>query len=266
MPRGDRAGWDKLLLGGRLFPITSTWAFFNDDVQACVDSFVAGRGRVIYERTGCRVTVRRIEGPTLEDILLQLLPLTSGITRKYLFLPTAAPEPWTAFVKNDWRGADVQGELIAFACRGVTGVSVSEFPNNYDRATNFGYWGQRKMEVAYPHGDFDYEGHSLGVRVNDSARWEMVGLGEPYPTPFPDPTDYTARRIPDRFTHEHLAQGAAHFGLRPFDEDFYAPQGWGILVEDPEPRQPHWDDDITLDQAQHNGKGHPRLGQWHGWQ
>lgn len=58
--------------------------------------------------------------------------------------------------------------------------------------------------------------------------------------PFPVPVvwDPDARRVPDKFTHEHLAASAAAFGLRPFDEDFYAPDGRGIIVERTGPMEP----------------------------
>ncbi len=90
------------------------------------------------------------------------------------------------------------------------------------------------------------------MRVTDSSRWEFI---EPVTgTPFPDPTDYTARRVADRFTHDHLAAAAGSFGLRPFEEDFYAPDRWAILVEDTTPRDPTlrlW----TLEQAKTGGRG-----------
>lgn len=47
-----------------------------------------------------------------------------------------------------------------------------------------------------------------------------------------------AKRIPDRFTHEHLAEMTGLFGLRPFDADFYAPDGRGLIVERTDPVPP----------------------------
>ena len=74
---------------------------------------------------------------------------------------------------------------------------------------------------------------------------------DPIP-PFPvgNIWDPTAKRILDRFTHEHLVETAL-FGLRPFDEDFYVPERRALIVERTDPIQP---DERTFTLAQARGE------------
>jgi hypothetical protein len=178
------------------------------------------------------------------------------MANRAMFLPVVADDGavWTAYVNNSYRGIEMSLALGLFAARGMLSVSISEWPNTYDHKTNLGYWGQRKVEVLEPaaDGSRDFLGYSLGVRVTDSSRWEFI---EPVTgTPFPDPTDYAARRVPDRFTHDHLVQVAGFYGLRPFDQDFYETSTRGVLVEDTGSHGLNWTY-FTLAQAQENGRG-----------
>ena len=249
------AGEERLLMGGAWLPVTATVNFLRADVDAVVDLFVNARGAKILELTGFPVSVREIRG-SLPELFGSLLPLVNSMSSRYMFVPVVADDgtTWTAYVNNSDGGIEMGLALIPFATRGMLGVSISEWPNTFDRRTNLGYWGQRKVEVLVPaeDGSRDYLGYSLGVRVTDLSRWEFI---EPITgTPFPDPTDYAARRIPDRFTHDHLVQAASFYGLRPFDEDFYPSDARAVLVEDTSPRDPSWHE-FTLAQAQANGRG-----------
>ncbi|UEA60031.1 hypothetical protein LK459_03875 [Gordonia otitidis] len=60
----------------------------------------------------------------------------------------------------------------------------------------------------------------------DGARWRFEQQGEPLP--FEDTSAYQRRRVKDRFTEQMLLDFAAHLGLFPMDEDFYADHG--VLV------------------------------------
>ncbi len=248
-------GEECLLMGGAWLPVTGTVNFLRSDVDAVVEMFVSVRGGVILKQTGTPVTVRGVRG-SLAERFESLLPLVSAMASRYLFIPVVADdgEVWTAYVDNSYSGIEMGPALGLFAARGVFGVSICEKPNSYDHRTNLGSWGVRKVEVLEPapDGSRDYAGYSLGVRVTDSSRWEFI---EPVTgTPFPDPTDYGARRIPDRFTHGHLVQVAGFYGLRPFDEDFYSSQDRGVLVEDKGSHGRDWKH-FTLTQAQENGRG-----------
>ena len=69
----------------------------------------------------------------------------------------------------------------------------------------------------------------LRAWINDSERWTWDVSGKVQP--FERPERYQARRIRDRLTIETMTEYAAALGLRPFDADFYAPDGFGAIVE-----------------------------------
>ncbi len=73
----------------------------------------------------------------------------------------------------------------------------------------------------------DWLNYARGVAVGqDGARWRFEQQGEPLP--FEDTSAYQRRRVKDRFTEQMLLDFAAHLGLFPMDEDFYADHG--VLV------------------------------------
>ena len=249
------AGEERLLMGGAWLPVTTTVPFVEADARACADALVTAQQQRIERGDDVRPVTTRVVHGSLPELLSVLLPLITAYPNRSVLIPTQTVDgqPWTAYINNGWGGTE-SASIMFFGARGWRAVSVSESPNSYDRSTNLGTWGQRKIEVVVPDGSQrdGFMPYSLGVRVTDSSRWEFI---EPITgTPFPDPTDYGARRVPDRFTHDHLVAAAGWFGLRPFDEDFYAPDQWAILVEDPTPRDPKlrlW----TLEQAQTGGRG-----------
>ena len=245
-------GEERLLLGGRWLPVTGTVPFLEADVRTCVDMFMAVRGAHVASATGHPMRVSVVHG-SLEEILSSLLPLVTATPSRYLFIPTAGGR-WTAHLSNMWTGSERGLALAVHASRGIRGVAITESPNTFDRATNTGYWGHRQADVLVPDSAHKQGcvGHSVGVRVNDSRRWELVD--HVTNDAFPNPVDHSRRQVPDRFTHDHLVQVAEFFGLRPFDEDFYAPDRWAVLVEHTEPRDPAWYE-LTLEQAQANGRG-----------
>lgn len=134
------------------------------------------------------------------------------------------------------RAPDLTSAMAWFAVAGIESVSVTDFPNSWNTKEQLGWSGVRKIEAYEIVPDRQEIGHSLGVRLTDSNRWELV---EPH-APFYGGAvwDPTARRVPDKFTHQHLADTAAMHGLHPFDEDFYAPEGHGIIVERTDPIEP----------------------------
>ncbi|NMR21638.1 hypothetical protein [Cellulomonas fimi] len=205
---------DELLLGGRLLPLTRTIVFVEREAEAFVEMFMGWRGARITERTGCAPVVSTIEG-SLEDALHALLPVVTAMSSKYLVVPTV--NGWSAFIENLWTGTEGNLMAGAMATHGMRAASISEAPHTYRASTNLGWWGQRTVTVAVPDRDQPHgqSAWTVGVRTTDSGRWEVA---EPATAPpFPDPTERSVRKVADRFTHEHLLQVAAWFGLRPTD-------------------------------------------------
>ena len=238
-----------LLLNGAWLPVTGCALFVKASVQRCVEKLTTGgRARVVMEVYGHPQRVRPVRAGNLEDFLRMLLPLDAPVNRRYLFLPTANPE-WTAMFTSDWRGQDPHSPMAWYAGDGIESVCVIDIPNNYDSKTNRGFYGERKIEMYELNPDRQSIGHSLGVRVSEPRRWEFVRPSSPFPVG--NIWDPMAKRIPDRFTHAHLVEMTGLFGLRPFEEDFYAPAGQGVIVERTDPVQP---DERTFTLAQARGE------------
>ncbi len=231
-----------LLLEGRWLPVTESVAFFQADPQTCVDVMLEHTQHNAVKRFGSPRRVKPVEGAELTDLLAHLLPLQAEEHRK-LFLPTANPE-WTAMFTNAHLGTDL-GAHAAMGWWGVRALMVTDSPNNYDRRTRQGFSGIRNFSLVEKCDPWtprarerDHIAHVVGVRVLEGGWAEKLGFSgadgvvrEGVEFPVGKVWDETARSKQDRFTHEHLALACERMGLRPFDEDFYAPDGWGLMIE-----------------------------------
>ena len=248
---------DRYLLDGAWLPVTRGFTFLNADAAQCAQLMVDWRGAATAELTGASLQIRRVEG-TLPDLLSALLPLVVGVKSRYLFLPTRHDDPWTAFLDNNWKGTEAGPYALGFAAqpKGVRAVALLDCPQTYDSRTNAGDFGVRRAVIAEPDpgSRFGYRGGSVGVQVGESGRrWE---LHPPTPDwPLPDPIDYSARRVADKFSQARLHQVAAHYGIRMADEDFYAPDGWALVVEAVGGHPLPDNRERTLAQAQANDSG-----------
>ena len=231
----------RLLFAGRWMPVTKTLTFIEGAVDELVDIWLATRGAWVLDHTGYPLHARPVQGD-LEGLLHQLEPLITVTDRKHLFIPTADPTapggPWTCILGNKWNGTE--GGLGGdYASRGFRAVVVDSSPSNLDIATNKGAYGVHRLGVYWPdpterHG---VGGRTIGIAQFESLRrWDFVNEGDPLP--FEDTTTYTAHRVPDRFTQPMLIDYAAALGLRPFDDDFYAPDHTAVMVEDTNPPAP----------------------------
>lgn len=220
---------EQLLLDDRLAPITSELGFVQAPVDVVVDALVNWQ-ESIYGPHGGSYTNRTVSGD-LETLLSTLLPLTIPERRRFLLLPTAAPE-WTAYFDNGGAGSAAFPHLVALArlagLRGVRATAVPDSASGRGRrpggrygATVFEVYGDSKTRLA---------GVERSVElINDGGKWRFSQDGPPLP--FEDLDAYQARRAKDRFTPALLQRYLAELGLLAFDEDFYAPAGFGVLVE-----------------------------------
>ena len=221
-----------LLLGGRFAPVTVTSTFVEKPAEDAVALFLSTRGARVLETTGHPLAVRRVEG-SLDQLLSSLEPLVSAQPTRYLFLPTTGP--WTAYFDNNWRGTDADGILVSYGSRGTRALALKSSPDSYDAASNRGFHGVQRFQLVWPDSaaPAGFAGRTVGVQVNDSGRWEQMDSGDPQP--FETVHAYRARRKRDRVTQPMLADYAAGLGVRPFDTDFYAPDGWALLVSHTDP-------------------------------
>ena len=97
--RGERHRNPPLRRPARADP--STIGFLETDAERAAAAFLEWRRRT--KEPLSRLRSRRVPG-RLEDVLLELLPLTDGEGNRFLFVATASA--WTAYFDNWWRGAD----------------------------------------------------------------------------------------------------------------------------------------------------------------
>lgn len=207
-----------LLLDERWAPVTSEMGFLEAGAEHAARAFGAWQASLEDSR-GTSVQVRPVSGP-LEQALSALLPLTDAERRRYLFMPTRSP--WTAYLDNDWRGTDAASAMSVMArtlgCRGMRVVAV---PHTLRK--DKGRYGAVMLAVYGPH-QTHWLNHLRTLHAaNDGGRWVFGQSGEPFP--FEKLEQYQARRVRDRFTFDMLKQYLGHLGLRPFEEDFFLPEG-----------------------------------------
>ncbi|HEY0188900.1 MAG TPA: hypothetical protein VGC67_15515 [Cellulomonas sp.] len=241
----------QLLLGGRWLPVTQYVAFFRADPQRCVEVMTEHWAPMYRRRFGALPRHRVVRGAGLEGLLEHLLPLRSIEEDKHLFLPTRHPE-WTALFtdRRQSAGGSIGGGLQE---RGVETVVIADSPNADRRPRGWrapvGYryfsWGVPCEPWTASNGvSWSSVTSSVRVAVDDNGRWEFLlmssrgggaAIAEGMPAPVGVVWDESARLTPNRFTHEHLRLACERLGLFPFDADFYAPEGWGLVLERADP-------------------------------
>lgn len=236
-----------LLCEGEWLPVTSTVLFVNASVDRCVEELVGGvRGRYLEQRFGfAPFTSREVASPDLPGLLATLLPLEIPEERRSLFLQTSNPR-WTAMFTSAWRGLDPGSPLAWFGQGRLESVSVAEVPHRPRLSDGTATYGYRQILMYEIPPTGDPIPHTLGVRSTGATKWEVdVGARE---FPLGNIWDPDERLVRNRFTHSHLTQMCSRMGLYPFDEDFYAPDGVGVLVERTDLTPPDWPR-ISLAQA-----------------
>ncbi|YCK79792.1 hypothetical protein M1D89_01820 (plasmid) [Arthrobacter sp. D3-18] len=220
MTKGDKLAAE-LLLGSRWAPVTNTLSFINAPLEQaaqvwhdCYASSYPKWNIVQTEHTG-----------TVEEHFSRLLPLAAGA--KTLFLETLNPD-WTLAVNNNaYTGPDLSSMLtVEYAQnRGIRSVIVMEVPHTLDRKTYSqwrGRYGGRRFIVLGP------GKAKTGVFLVNEDKWVFSRGGEVLD--FEDTKAYDSPRATDRFTHEMLVDYCRHLGLDPYNENFYVPNGRGIMV------------------------------------
>jgi hypothetical protein len=230
VPVFDDLRFPGLLLDGRWLPVTREIGFVRGSLQDCIDYLVDGPpGKIITARSGFPYEATRVEGD-LDGLLAQLLPLDlpTWQARSYLLLPTKNGE-WTAVFYSEGRAGPEWPLIDSF--RGFEVVGYTECPES-----EIGY-GIRKLHwwTAFPRWMVPGEGRAeIDAHVEESGRWVFGQHGNGY-LGEDGPCDPSARRGQDRFTHEHLVEAAAHYGLFPTQAEFFAPEGWGVVVRRTDP-------------------------------
>jgi hypothetical protein len=238
---------ERLLLGGRWLPVTQEIGFIRAAPDRCVDLVLDHYGANYLRRFGQLPERRIVKADGLEALLHSLLPMRPAEEDKHLFVPTHHPE-WTAVFSNRWQGLTASLG-VPMAERGVPAVHLFDAPTARRPRGWAASVGYRWLFVSMPcepwtRRDTVLHGvtYSVGVQAEENRRWvfeRMCSRGDRFDDGIPGPVgivwDEGARRTQDRFTHDHLRLACERLGLFPFDADFYAPEGWGVIVERTDP-------------------------------
>ena len=218
------------LLDNRWAPVTGSIGF----LEVCAERAVQERldwMTPILAPYGTTLEARPLPATDLESQLTKLLPLTSVIRRRELFV--AAQGGWTAYFDNGWRGTDTGPPMRVLAQRlGCRGLSVISVPNTINERKRTGNYGAIGFVLYGPAGTL-----RVAEAVNDGGRWTWDTFGEPQP--FEDVARYTNKRVRLRIDQDLLISYMSALGLRPFDASFYAPTGLtSFLIERIGPKAP----------------------------
>jgi len=196
-------------------------AFLEAGISECVETFVRWQEQI---DRGSPAQIRAI--PVHGDIptlVRTLAPMTSGVTRRYLFIATKTR--WTAFFDNGHHGTD--GAAPAYLarivpCRSVHARLFRTDDNGGFPATIFELFGPEQTEWLNVI-------RSISA-ISDDGRWQFNETG--HVQAFEDIARYKERRIADRFTPEMLEKYLIALGIDAFDEAFYgADEASGVLVD-----------------------------------
>lgn len=216
------------LFDERLAPVTSEFGFVECDAGRVAARYQEWEESVLRQR-GVKVTSRPIAG-TLEQMLLQLQPLTSVEPRRFEFVTSHSP--WVAYFDNGWQGSDLAGLKFIAKELGCRALRVAAVPDSLgtraDRYATEGRFGAFIFALYGPHP------RSVCV-VNDGGKWVFEAYGEPLP--FEDIQAYSRKRIRDRFDLAMLTAYLGALGIRAFDPDFYGDSG--VLLERVGPMAPN---------------------------
>ncbi len=207
------------LLNGRLSPITYEIGFLEAERDTVLRAYLNWM-RPIYAPRGIQLTSRPVRG-NLEQVLRTLLPLTSVLERRYLFVPTRSP--WTAYFDNGHQGTDAFPPMSYLArtirCRGMR---VTYVPENFIEP-----YPSRTLEIYGPDAT-DFLNFIRSVGLVDDDGWTFCATGTVQP--YEEPDAYTAKRVKDRFPVALFQRYLRDMGVIAFDQGFYLADE-AVLVE-----------------------------------
>jgi hypothetical protein len=209
----------KSLLDNRLAPVTWEVGFLETPVHRATEAFL------MWRRRFSRMESREIGGD-LQSLLCQLSPLTDAEPNRFLCLSTAGG--WTAFFDNGAYGTDSFGPMSVLARDlHVRGVKARWVPDVAESPTE--RRGSVIFELLAPEKTEFINVERVVAVMHDGDRWIFDQVGTPLP--FEELRSYEAKRKRDRFTPELLDTYLRALNIRMFDENFYAPDSHGTLME-----------------------------------
>lgn len=208
----------KSLFNNELYPITSTVAFIQADLDSIVKEFISWQTPLIANHNNTFETITIKED--LKDTLLSLCPLTTTERRRYLFIPTK--NNWVAFFDNGHIGTDrTAPEILGQKLKSKV---IYASLNNTTEENTFEYYDML-------HDEFEL---IRSVAVIKESKWEFHQYGKPLT--FEHPENYTIKPIKKRFTSEILLEYLNYLGIQADDENFYDTKKGAILLNKKGPK------------------------------
>jgi hypothetical protein len=215
----------KYLLNDRLNPITRSYGFIEKETNDLVNCFMSWH-REINERLSrskrSEFKVSKLDG-SLEQVLLNLLPLCAGGEDRYLFIPTKSR--WTAYFANGLRGTDPTAiRYLAKRCDCRT-IWIVATPFIMKKEESRGFEGALILELFGPEDTGTMSRNLLrSIRLEkDIGKWSFTEDGTPLS--FERLDKYELRYKKDRFTLDMMNEYLLEFGIIVFQEEFYLPSG-----------------------------------------
>lgn len=227
------------LLNDKFYPITSSIAFMEADMEKVCTGFLNWQQKLITEMApGYTLVKKEIRGG-LEEAFSSLLPLYTHEPRRHLFVPTRSG--WVAYFNNFILGTDA-GALVGYLptflhCRSLLVKFTSDTELSKD-----GHTKKRNGTMVFDLHGPDIVNYQNTIRkvslVNEGKKWVFYQQGDPLP--FEDTSHYNEKLTKKKFTYELLLNYTNALGLEPFTTDFYLPAGGhpSVLIEKQGPVYP----------------------------
>lgn len=239
----------KLLLDNQYAPITSEVEFIECDMQVAIAAYLNWQ-EPIQAALGVQLKKREIVGD-FPSKLESLLPLTSILNQRVLFLPTASR--WTAYFGSGWRGND--SSAISYLCQeiGCRAVRALHAPHTL-RKTSSGERGCYGATILEVYADSPCNDSALNTlrsiyAVNDGGSWTFGAYGKQFD--FEEVSQYNAARKRDRFSPDMLENYLRKLDIDFFSSDFYSVERPACLISKVGP-QPLGMKEYTLQEARAN--------------
>jgi len=202
-------------------PVTKDYGLIRAPLRSVVREFLGWQSS-----TNVQHSQREIR-TNFAAALDELSPLSAGKRRRLL---VATSSDWVACFQSGIDGSDPFPAMSFLAERmGVLAMRIcSSAPGAMWPAT---IWEVYAPESLGGHLPLHYRRSIFAM--NDGGRWAFGQSGEPYP--FENLSAYEKPRKRDRFTRDLLLEYVAHFGIRPFGDDFFvvSEDAPAILLERP---------------------------------
>lgn len=202
---------ESILKGTKLYPISHTFNFIKGDFNLITYAYEMWKSKVIGFRT---LEKSVIESNSLEETLLNLLPLTTADRLRYLFIPTNSD--WVVYFDNGHIGTDSSAMNLCGMRLKLERIYFSQSPESGEVVFNVSQYNTLPNKFR-------------DIWLIKESGWEFGQTGEPFP--FELTEKYSLKKKRERITIEMIDSYLKELGIDVFNENFYAPEKGSILFD-----------------------------------